>query len=435
MRSGAQSPTVGFVGMTHLGLVSAAAGAERGFDIVAFDPDSALIARIGAGTLPVLEPDLDALVDRNRQLLTFTSDAEALSRCDLVYVAPDVATDNHGRSDLSTIEHLLAVTFEATRQETVIVVLSQVPPGFTRAHRRPGRILVYQVETLIFGRAVERALNPERTIIGLDDPAGVLPQVYRTYLEGHGNPPLLPMRYESAELAKISINCCLVSSIAVANTLAELCERIGADWSEIAPALKLDRRIGLYSYLTPGLGIAGGNLERDLATVRRLSAEFTTESNVIAAWLENSEHRRNWAYDVLDAELLRRTGSPRIAVLGLAYKENTHSVKNSAAIALVERLVSTQVAVHDPVVSAGIVPRARGAASVLDCVEGADAVAVMTPWPQFKAHDPAAIAASMRGRLMLDPYRLFSGAAAVASGLDYFTLGAPPMRARGQRHA
>jgi UDPglucose 6-dehydrogenase len=435
MTGGVSSPTVGFVGMTHLGLVSAAAGAERGFDIVGFDPDAALIARIATGTLPVLEPDLDALIARNVPRLTFTADPGALHRCDLVYVAPDVATDDRGRSDLATIERLLATAFAATREDVPIVILSQVPPGFTGARRRPGRTLIYQVETLIFGRAVERALNPERTIIGLQDPAGILPQAYRAYLEGHGNPPLLPMRYESAELAKISINCCLVSSIAVANTLAELCERIGADWSEIAPALKLDRRIGLYSYLTPGLGIAGGNLERDLATVRRLSAEFSTECQVVAAWLENSEHRRNWAYDVLDAELLRRTGSPRIAVLGLAYKENTHSVKNSAAIALVDRLVNAQMVVYDPVVSAELVPRARGATSVLQCVEGADAVAVMTPWPQFKAHDLATIAAAMRGRLVLDPYRLFSGAGAVAAGFDYFTLGAPPMRASGQRHA
>jgi UDPglucose 6-dehydrogenase len=428
-------PTVGFAGMTHLGLVSSVAGAERGFDMVCFDPDSALIDRIAAGTLPVVEPDLDALIARNRPRLAFTADARALRGCDVVYVAPDVATDEEGRSDLATIERLLAMAFDNTRADTVVVVLSQVPPGFTRSRQRAGRTLICQVETLIFGRAVERALHPERTIIGLEDAAQLLPPVYRTYLAAHGNPPLLPMRYESAELAKVSINCCLVASVSVANTLGELCEHLGADWSEIAPALKLDRRIGPYSYLTPGLGIAGGNLERDLATVLRLSAEFGTDAGVVDAWLASSRHRKNWAFDVLKAELLTHAAEPRIAVLGLTYKENTHSIKNSAAVALVRQLAACEVAVFDPIVKADIVPAARKASSMLDCIAGADAVAIMTPWPEFKSLDPASLAREMRGRLLLDPYGLLAGPAVAALGLDYFTLGAPPLRAERHRNA
>lgn len=435
MTVAATSPTVGFVGMTHLGLISAVAGAEQGFDMVCFDPDSALVARIAGGTLPVVEPQLDTLVARNAPRLTFTASPDRLRDCDVVYVAPDVATDDEGRSDLTAIERLLATAFDSTRADTVIVVLSQVPPGFTRSRQRPGRVLIYQVETLIFGQAVERALHPERTIVGLEDPAQSLPSAYRAYLAGHGNPPLLPMRYESAELAKISINCCLVASVSVANTLAELCERLGADWSEIAPALKLDRRIGPYSYLTPGLGIAGGNLERDLATVLRLSAEFGTDSGVVAAWVSNSRRRKNWAFGVLEAELLAHATAPRIAVLGLTYKEKTHSIKNSAAVALVRQLAGCEVAVFDPVVQAGVAPAARQAASVLDCVTGADAVAVMTPWPEFKSLDLATIARAMRGRLLLDPYRLFTGPTAAALGIDYFTLGAPPLRAPHRRDA
>src|SRR5262249_61279085 len=128
----------------------------------------------------------------------------------------------------------------------------------------------YQGKTLVFGQAVERALKPERPIVGCAEPAAPLEARFRTVLSAFGC-PILPMRYESAELAKISINCCLVASVTVANTLAQVCEKIGADWGEIAPALKLDRRIGAYAYLAPGLGIAGGNLERDLATVQRLS--------------------------------------------------------------------------------------------------------------------------------------------------------------------
>ena len=124
------------------------------------------------------------------------------------------------------------------RPDAIMVVLSQVPPGYTRALGvLPPQRLYYQVETLVFGQAVERATKPERTIVGCADPAAPLDPRFRAVLDAFGC-PILPMRYESAELAKISINCCLVASVTVGNTLAELCERIGADWSEIAPALE-----------------------------------------------------------------------------------------------------------------------------------------------------------------------------------------------------
>ena len=134
-------------------------------------------------------------------------------------------TDDAGRSDLSRIDTLLDhVLAHSSRPMPSLVVLSQVPPGFTRARQRAGRLLYYQVETLVFGRAVERATQPERFIVGCADPAAPLPAALSRRSSAAFGCPILPMRYESAELAKISINCCLVASVSVANTLAELCE-------------------------------------------------------------------------------------------------------------------------------------------------------------------------------------------------------------------
>lgn len=422
------SPTVGFAGMTHLGLNSVVAGAERGFSMIGFDLDEDRVTRLNRGELPVVEPDLDALVEKNRDRLKFSADKTDLARCDVLYVAPDVATDDTGKSDTSVLERLLELAFDATGPQTVIVVLSQVAPGFTRARQRAGRILIYQVETLIFGRAVERALHPERYIIGLADPREPLPAAYRTYLEGHGNPPLLPMRYESAELAKISINCCLVAAVSVANTLAEICEKIGADWSEIAPALKLDRRIGPYSYLTPGLGIAGGNLERDLATVIRFAEMHGTDAGVVEAWVANSRHRKGWSARTIKAEVLDENPSARIAVLGLAYKENTHSIKNSPAIACLNTIKGADLVVFDPVVKGAVVPFCAEAADPMAAAAGADALAILTPWAEFKALDPVGLARVMKGRVLIDPYRCLDAARAVAAGFDYLTLGVPGQR-------
>ncbi len=417
-------PVIGFAGLTHLGLVSAAAAAAKGFRVIAVDGDAARVAEIEAGRLPVAEPGLDDLVRANRARLEFGTDFALLGGCDLVYIAVDVPTDDRGRSDLTPIAGLVGAVIAVLGPEALLIVLCQVPPGFTGRVALPAARRFYQVETLVFGRAVERAMQPERFIVGCDDPDSPLPAAYRTFLDSFSC-PILPMRYESAELAKIAINCCLVASVTVANTLAELSEKIGADWAEIAPALRLDRRIGQYSYLAPGLGIAGGNLERDLETVRGLAEEVGSDASVIGAYLHNSSYRRDWALRLVHREVLANGADAVLGVLGLAYKENTHSTKNSPALALIAELGPWRLRLFDPVVPASVVshPNAVAASSALDAAREVDALLVMTPWPVFRDLEPAHLRAAMRGRVVIDPYRVFDPAAMRAAGLRHFVLG------------
>jgi len=309
------APVIGFAGMTHLGVNSAAAAAARGYSTVWFDPDRAMVGRLESGEFPVVEPGLVELANTNRERISFTSDATALGRCAVVYIACDVPTDEQGDSDLSSVRRLIDTVSAGLARDAVLVVLCQVPPGFTRALDWPVAQRYYQVETLVFGSAVERALHPERFIVGCADPAVPLPGPYRGFLEAFGC-PVLPMRYESAELAKIAINCCLVASVTVANTLAGLSERIGADWNEIVPALRLDRRIGHHAYLAPGLGLAGGNLERDLATVLRLAEETGSHVELVRASLADSRQRRDWPLRTLHQELLAGHPDAVVAVAG-----------------------------------------------------------------------------------------------------------------------
>lgn len=422
-------PVIGYCGMTHLGINSAAGAAQRGFDTLCFDPDPALIARLAKGELPVTEPDLDRLWAENAPRLSFSADLADLARCDVVYVAPDVPTDDRGGSDLSGLSVLLDRVEPALRADAVLVVLSQVPPGFTRARGRARGPLHYQVETLIFGRAVERAVHPERFIVGCSDPAQPLPPALAAYLGGFGC-PILPMRLESAELCKIAINMCLVAQVSVANTMAELCEHLGADWAEVVPALKLDKRIGAFAYLAPGLGIAGGNLERDLATVCRMAETKGTDSRVVQAWIANSGHRRHWPLRVIHQEVLARRRAPVIAVLGLAYKQDTHSTKNSPSLAFINALgPDVTIRAYDPVVPASAAGHAGVVQtdSALEACRGADALVLMTPWGQFRDLAAADIAAALAGRVVLDPYAVLDRAACVAAGLAYHTLGVPAL--------
>ncbi|MFO0953592.1 MAG: nucleotide sugar dehydrogenase [Isosphaeraceae bacterium] len=417
---------IAFAGLSHLGLVSAAAAASKGFEVVGFDPDPVLVARMAAGDLPVYEPELDALVASCSPRLRFSSEPTSLRNADVIVLARDVPTDEHGKSDLGPLESLIAAVVREARPGCEVVVLSQVSPGFTRrmaAASPPGLHWYYQVETLVFGQAVERATRPERLIVGCEDPTQPLPAAYRELLESFGC-PILPMRYESAELTKVSINMCLVASVTVANTMAELSERVGADWSEVVPALRLDRRIGPHAYLNPGLGLSGGNLERDLATVRALAYEHGTEAGLVEASLTSSRYRKNWLLRTLASEVLGPVEFPTVAVWGLAYKPGTHSTRNSPALALLESLGDATVLAHDPRVELppGRFPNVEQVDDPLDACRGADALVIATPWPMYASIDPRRIRRALRGRVVIDPFSLVDPS---ASGLVHHRLGRP----------
>ncbi|MBM3557165.1 MAG: nucleotide sugar dehydrogenase [Alphaproteobacteria bacterium] len=414
---------IGYAGMSHLGLCSAVAAADKGAEVIGYDADGDVIAALKAGRLPVVEPGLDDLFAKHRSSLSFISSAGDLASCDLVYIARDVPTDDAGASDLAPIDRLLGEIIPVLKRDAVLVVLCQVPPGFTRARARPGLSLFYQVETLIFGRAVERATKPERFIVGCADPAAPLPPALADFL-GRFGCPILPMRFESAELCKIAINVCLVASIGVANTLADLSERIGADWSEIVPALRLDARIGPKAYIQPGLGIAGGNLERDLATVCRLADASGSDAGIIRAQIANNRRRADWVLRRLSEVL---APGDTVGILGLAYKEDTHSTKNSPSLALIAHLGPWALRVHDPVVAfpKGLHGMTRQCANALEVCDGAAALAIMTPWAEYRSLAPREITARMKSRLVIDPFAVLDRAACREAGVSQIALGRP----------
>ena len=418
-------PIIGFAGLTHLGLNSAVASAARGFKTAGFHEDVNIVESLLRNEPHVTEHGLAKMMKTHTENLNFSADPKVLSECDMIYIGVDVPTNDNGVSDLNPIHNMIEKVFNVMNESASLIILCQVPPGFTRCIKLSPERIYYQVETLIYGRAVERAMYPERFIIGCSDPLNPIDPRLKTFLSAF-ECPILPMSYESAELAKISINMCLVAAVSTANTLAEICEHIGADWSEIIPALRLDKRIGLYAYLKPGLGIAGGNLERDLSTVLSYAQKYHTNSDVVAAWVSNSTHRKTWAWDTLNDLVLKYQKQAKIAVLGLAYKENTHSIKNSPSIALLNRIQDHSIRAYDPVVktkAAGInIIRTENAMSA---TEQADVLLVMTPWPEFSSISANELMKSMTGRIVIDPYRVLDGKDLVETGFTYATLGEP----------
>lgn len=219
----------------------------------------------------------------------------------------------------------------------------------------------------------------------------------------------------------------LIASVSASNTLAEICESIGAEWNEIVPALRLDKRIGNYAYLSPGLGISGGNLERDMTTVINLSEKYDTDNSVVSSWFTNSKHRKNWPYKKLNELVLSKIKNPVIGLLGLSYKENTHSLKNSPAIVLLEQLGGLAVNSYDPAANQADIIKSNSVRkeTAYEVIAGADVLLIMTPWPEFRSIKISTIKEGMRGRIIIDPYQILDGDELVNNGFTYLSLGKP----------
>jgi UDPglucose 6-dehydrogenase len=426
------APT-GFVGLSHLGIISSIGWASFGAPVVAVDLDRAAVDTLRAGALPVHEPSLPELFARAREQMTFSEDFARLRDCPLVIVARDVPTDDGNSSDASVVPRLIDAAVPHLRPGATLAVMSQVPAGFTRRlaerieSQRPGLgiRLYYWVETLIFGNAVERYLEPERLIIGCAEPAAPLSPELEAGLRRF-NCPILPMAYESAELTKTAINLYLCAAVTYANTLSDLCERLGADWTEMMPALRLDRRIGPAAYIRPGLGIAGGNLERDMVTLRDLCGAHTVDGGFIEALLGYNARRPRWVHRQLEEHLFGEVAHPVIAVWGLAYKKNTRSIKNSMAIRVIRELGDrADVRAYDPVVGADDIDvRAKVAADRDEALAGADCLLVLTDWDGFAVPDPTSLR-SMRRPLIIDGVGVVDAARADLRGIRLVQMGRP----------
>ena len=423
----------GFLGLSHLGIVSSVGWASLGSPVVGVDLDRAPVDALGRGELPVHEPGLPEAFAASRGRMRFATDPAALAECPLVIVSRDVPTDAGNGSDTTAVLRLVDAAVPHLRRGAVLAVMSQVPPGFTRSlaarieARRPGLGLRvhYWVETLIFGNALRRFLEPERIIVGAPDPARPLPAELADGLTRFGC-PVLPMRYESAELTKTAINLYLFGAVTYANTLADLCEEVGADWSEMAPALRLDRRIGAHAYIRPSLGVAGGNLERDLVTLQGLCAAHGVDASYIESLLRYNADRYRWVQRQLERRVLAETPRPVIAVWGLAYKKDTRSTKNSMSLRVIGDLRGrADIRAYDPVVGAADVDVPVTVLPDREAVlAGADCLLVLTDWDEFAATPRDAFKA-MRRPLVIDCVGVVDPRRTELGGVELIRMGQP----------
>jgi len=373
----------------------------QGFQITAFDTDAERLRERQAGVFDPAEPRVAEYLAEHGENIHFTTQLADLKVCDLVVIALDTSTNPAGRVDLSQLENLVKVILNGVDLDIPVVLMSQVPPGFTRRIGQGRTNFFYQVETLIFGDALRRALEPERYIFGSNNNPAIPDSVHEWHAAG--NCPVIAMSLESAELAKMSINTFLAAQLMTTSTLAELAANVGADWEDIAKTLRLDRRIGAHAYLTPGTGIGGTNIKRDLVGLKQIAKECETRSDLFDDFLAGSDYYLAWVQRVV-RDLITRQPSIRLGILGLAYKPGTMSTINSPGMSLAEHYGDQiDVTVHDPHVEYTNTPsdRVRIADKAFDAINASDVVVLTCPWPDYRPLEE--IVLNWSGLALVDP--------------------------------
>ena len=439
-----QESTIAVVGLWHLGVVIAACLAEAGFIVVGVDPDPEVVAGLNGDRAPVEEPGLSELLRAMREAgrLTFaTASAGAVGAAGLIWIAFDTPVDDEDRADVEWVLERSTEVLVNAAPSALVVLSAQLPVGSAVALGRrmadTGRgDLRYACvpENLRLGRALQTFRSPDRFVAGVrsDGDRARLTAV----LERFGS-PIEWMGVESAEMTKHALNAFLATSVAFINEVAAICEAVGADASDVARGLKSEERIGPRAYLAPGDAFAGGTLARDIRFLSRLARDQGLRAEVVEGVAASNAEHRNWSRRVLMRLLDTSSGNGqrgladrRIAVWGLTYKPRTNTLRRSSALDLCRWLAAERafVQAYDPAISAlpaGEPETIELAGSPVAAVQGADALVVCTPWPEFRQVPADTVAGSMTHPLVVDPGGHLRETLGQTAAIRYVRVGVP----------
>lgn len=427
---------VAVVGLWHLGTVVAACLGKAGHEVVGIDEDRGVVADLVLGKPPIGEPGLEETCRSVVQagMLRFSSDLASASDADLVWIAYDTPVDDQDRADVEFVQQKIQTVLQHLQPETVVLISSQVPVGFTRSmmeyaqnnYSEKNLHFGYSPENLRLGKAIQVFMEPDRVVIGISNEKARLKvlDLFKPFTEN-----IVWMSIESAEMTKHALNAFFALSITFINEIASVCERVGADAKEVEQGLKTESRIGPKAYLGPGAAFAGGTLARDIEFLNQLANENGLKTPILSAVRTSNEEHKNWPARRLQQKLSNLDGKV-IAVLGLTYKAGTDTLRRSSAVELCEWLVQqgSTVQAHDPAISA--LPDEKHNAiqlkkSIRDAVNGANAVVVATECPEFNEITAEQLTTWMREPLVLDANAFLKKNLGNEKKIDYLTVGKP----------
>ena len=427
------------IGAGYVGLVSAACFADFGWNTICVDKDNDRVEGLKKGQIPIYEPGLDDLVERNVAAgrMHFTrSLEEGVRGADVIFLAVGTPMRRgDGYADLSYVYAAAEGLAQHVGPEVVVTTKSTVPVGTSREIERRLRALRPDVdfavcsnpEFLREGSAIRDFTHPDRVLIGVDSPRGreVMARLYEPL--ALRNAPLVFTTRESAELAKYAANAFLAMKITFINEIADLCERVGADVSEVANAMGADGRIGP-KFLHAGPGYGGSCFPKDVNALIRTAREARSPVTLVEQVDKvNTERKIAMAQRIEEAA----GGSVRdkvIAVLGVTFKPNTDDMREAPSLVIIPILQAKGARIHacDPQGRENgeeLLPGVQWYGSVHEATSGADILVVLTEWNEFRAVDLAAIRQSMRDSTLVDLRNVYPPTIAEAAGFAYWGIG------------
>jgi UDPglucose 6-dehydrogenase len=438
---------VSVIGSGYVGLVTGACLAEVGNQVLCLDVDPAKIALLQGGGVPIYEPGLEDMIRRNAAAgrLSFTTDVAAAARFgEIQFIAVGTPPDEDGSADL---QYVLAAARGIARhieRPTVVVDKSTVPVGTadrvrdamaaTLAER--GADIAFSVvsnpEFLKEGAAIDDFMRPDRIVVGVDDAhaAELMRRLYLPFQRNHER--LIVMDVRSAELTKYAANAMLATRISFMNELANLAEALGADIEKVRQGIGSDPRIG-YHFLYPGCGYGGSCFPKDVKALARTADEHGLPLRVISAVEAANDAQKRRLADKIIARFGADLTGRCFALWGLAFKPNTDDMREAPSLALIDALLArgATVAAYDPVardeaarVLAGR-PGIRFADSMQSALDGADALAIVTEWKEFRSPDFADLKARLRTPAIFDGRNMYDPASVREAGLEYHAIGRP----------
>jgi UDPglucose 6-dehydrogenase len=425
----AERQPIGVIGTGYVGLVTAAGFAELGSEVWCVDIDAAKIERLRRGEVPIYEPGLEELLARNAHRLHFSTElGETLEHTRLLFVAVGTPPTHSGDADLSAV-HQVVDSMPASDRHA-LVMKSTVPCGtgvnvkrIFRERGRDGFSYVSCPEFLKEGSAVADFLHPDRVVVGdTGDWAGeAVVQLYQPL-----DAPLVRTDIASAEMIKLAANAFLATKISFINEIANVCEQVGADVVEVAQGMGLDARIGP-KFLQAGLGYGGSCFTKDVSALKLLAGNSGYHFQLLNAVIEVNELQKRRVVAKLQRHLGELAGK-RIGLLGLAFKPNTDDMRGASSLVLAARLQAegAHVRAFDPIAedeARKLMPQLDYASDALDAVQGADALILVTEWPQFLELDWGMVAQAMSGDLLIDGRNALDPEAVRAAGLLYEGIG------------
>ena len=430
------------VGTGYVGLVTGAVFADLGNDVVCVDNDQKKIEALRAGKMPIYEPGLEEMVARNTDdgRLTFTTDLRgAVRQSEVVFIAVGTPPKDSGETDLSQVETVATEIGRSMDRYKVVVNKSTVPVGtgefvrevITRHQARPIDFdVVSNPEFLREGSAIEDTLRPDRIVIGAPNQ-----QVAMTLVELYAplERPMIITDLPSAEVIKYASNAFLAAKISFINAIANICETAGADVSQVMKGMGLDSRIGM-QFLQAGLGYGGSCFPKDVDSLIHTAARFGYDFKLLRSVVEINKERAQHLVEMM-RKAMGGLEDRTIAVLGLAFKPNTDDMREAKSLEVVRLLdaAGAQVRAYDPVAmdnAKALMPKdIVFCESAYEAAAGADGVALLTEWNEFKYLNLDRLRGLLRRRLIFDARNLYEPERMRRLGFEYYSIGRKPVLA------